>query len=251
MMPFDIPQEEARTILEEMIIPQVIGNALPQTKKEAFILGGQPGSGKSSLAREILQSTTDVVFVNGDDLRAYHSKYYFYLKENDIEAADLTQAVCNFWIESLIQECVSRGINLMVEGTMRRKDVPLTTAKILKENRYSVSLIAVSSPYELSLRSLECRYAELKRLGIPARYTKKESHDEAFNNIENTILELSESGLFERYYIYRRLVGGFQKDVFEAYQKEEMLEAFFRGRIKISEDKEGECFSGPGESACF
>ena len=118
---FDISEKEAVEIFEEMIIPQIIGNISPETKKEAFILGGQPGSGKSAFAREILKTNNNLVFINGDDLRAYHPKYYFYLKENDIEAADLTQAVCNFWIEKLINECITRNLNFIVEGTMREK----------------------------------------------------------------------------------------------------------------------------------
>jgi adenylate kinase family enzyme len=238
MKPFDLSQEDAKAILHEMIIPQVIGDVFPQAIQEAFILGGQPGSGKSAFAREILKSNSQVVFVNGDDLRAYHPKYYFYLKDDDIEAADLTQAVCNFWIESLIQECVSRRVNFIVEGTMRRKEVPLATAKMLKENQYNVHLVIISAPYQLSLRSLGSRYFELKRLGMPARYTKKESHDEAFCNLENTLKALLETDLFEKYYVCNRSTEGFQEEIFQKSQKEEVIKAFLRGRReKLVEDE--------------
>lgn len=127
----------------------------------------------SAFARKILSSNKNIVFINGDDLRAFHPKYYLYLKENDVEAADMTQAVCNFWIESLIKECIARGINFIVEGTMRKKETPLKTAELLKNAGYFANLVAIATPYEVSLNSIKHRYKELKRLGLPTRYTKK------------------------------------------------------------------------------
>lgn len=238
MNDFDIPKEEALEILENMIIPQIVGGISPQDVEEAFVLGGQPGSGKSSFAREFLKTNGNVVFINGDDLRAYHPKYYFYLKENDIEAADMTQTVCNFWIESLIQECIKRGLSFIVEGTMRKKEIPLRTALMSNDVGYSVNLIVISAPYELSLLSLEYRYKELKRLGAPARFTKKESHDESFRNIENTLLYLINSRLFKRFFVYKRYLDRFAESVFEQEQKENFLQDFREGRMRLVEKKE-------------
>ena len=238
MNKIDLPQNEIDSIFINTILPQIIGNILPQTNKEAFILGGQPGSGKSALVVEILKTNKNTVFINGDDLRSYHPKYYSYLRENDVEAADLTQAVCNFWVEELIKECIKRNLNIIVEGTMRTKNVPLSTAKILKEAGYSVNLVVVSTPYELSLLSLEYRYQELKKLGGFARYTKKSSHDEAYQNIESTLVELSNDGLFNKFYVYQRTTEGFQEYIFKPEQRKEMLQIFNNGRERQIEDRE-------------
>lgn len=249
---FDIPQEEVDKIFKEMIIPQILYGVTPSVKKEALILGGQPGSGKSACAREILKLDNNIVFINGDDLRAYHPKYYFYLKENDIEAADMTQPVSNFWIEELIKECIQRRLSMIIEGTMRNKNVPMTTARILKDNNYNINLAVVSAPYEISLMSLEYRYKELKRLGEFGRYTKKESHDEAFKNINGTLIELSNSGFFNKFYVYNRVLNGFKENVFESFQKEEMLKIFNDGRTRLVENSEKD-FSRfvDGEKNCF
>lgn len=233
-----LSQDEIANIFTERIIPQVIGTATAQIQKEAFILGGQPGSGKSTLVREILKSNTNAVFINGDDLRPYHPQYYSFLKENDQEAADLTQAVCNIWVEHLIKECVQRGLNIIVEGTMRTKEAPLTTAKILKEADYAVNLVVVSAPYELSLLSLEYRYNEIKKLGGFARYTKKSSHDEAYKNIGDTLTALSGNGLFGEFRVYLRTPHGFEENIFSPEQKEEMMQTFSKGRERPLEDQE-------------
>lgn len=238
MSNFDITKEETEKIFKEMIAPQTIGDISPQKLKQAFILGGQPGSGKSAFAREILKRDNNIVFINGDDLRAYHPKYYFYLKENDVEAADMTQAVCNYWIESLIEECVRQNLNFIIEGTMRKKEVPLKTASMLYNAGYIVNLVVISTPYELSLLSLDRRYKELKRLGQPARFTKKESHDEAYQNIESTLTDLISSKLFKRLFVYKRNFSGFEENIFDIEQKDQALRNFKDGRTRLIEDKE-------------
>jgi UDP-N-acetylglucosamine kinase len=240
MYEFDLSHEEAEKILHEMIAPQATSGITPSDRKMAFVLGGQPGSGKSAFAREILQQDKNLVFINGDDLRAYHPKYYFYLRENDIEAVNMTQAVCSYWIESLVSECIKRNLNFIIEGTMRKTEGPLRTAREVKESGYSLNLVAIATPYELSLVSIERRYKEIKKLEGFARFTKKESHDEAYNNIEHTFKELSDSGLFERILIYKRYAGGFKEQTFHKNEKEQALAEFQEGRRRLVDEEERE-----------
>lgn len=234
----DIALEEAEAILHEMIIPQVISDMRPQEVKAAFIMGGQPGSGKSACARELLKANTGLVYINGDDLRAYHPKYYLYLKEDEIQTADVTQAVCNLWIEGLIRECIQQDLSFVVEGTMRKKEVPFNTARMLRDAGYYINLAVLSVPYEVSLHSLMYRYEELKRLGLPARFTRKESHDEAFQNIEGALEALIRSELFDRLYLFKRCAGGFEQSTFESEQKENIMQEFREGRGHIAENRE-------------
>jgi UDP-N-acetylglucosamine kinase len=154
---FDISEEEVRKIFTEILLPETIEGIVPNSRKEAVILGGQPGSGKSALARILLQKNSNMVFINGDDIRAYHPKYFAYLKENDIEAADKTQKVCNFWIEQLVIECIKKELDFIVEGTLRTSSGPLDTAKKAHENGYAVSMALVATTKEESLATLAIR----------------------------------------------------------------------------------------------
>lgn len=234
----NLTKEEIEKIFVDKIIPQIIGNIKPQEIMKAYILGGQPGSGKSTLVREILKTNRETVFINGDDLRPYHPDYFTFLKENDIEAADMTQSVCNFWVEALIKKCIEMKLNMIIEGTMRTKEVPVKTAKILKDAGYLTDLVVVSAPYELSLLSLEYRYNEVKKIGGLARFTKKSSHDEAYKNINETLIFLSGDDLFSKFRVYQRTPDGFKENVFGPGEADKMMEAFNTGRERKLEDRE-------------
>ena len=66
----------------------------------AFILGGQPASGKSGLARAILRQfpDKDFLFVNGDIYREFHPKAKELIKHPDSYSAE-TQLFSNFFTE--------------------------------------------------------------------------------------------------------------------------------------------------------
>lgn len=238
MNKFDLQEGEVERIFKEMILPQVVGNVRAEKQKQAFVLGGQPGSGKSVAAREILKSNPDTVFINADDLRSYHPRYYLYLKENDKEAADLTQEVVRYWAKLLREECEKSNLSMIIEGTMRTIASPLETAKSLKDNNYFTNLAVVSTPYELSLLSIQNRYNESKRIGAPARFTKQTSHDETYKKIEENLTEILNANLFDRLFVYQRVENGFKENVFEPSQKELMLKVFTEGRKRKVEDRE-------------
>ena len=75
----------------------------PQENPIAFILGGQPASGKSGLARAILRQfpDKDFLFVNGDIYREFHPKAKELIKYPDSYSAE-TQLFSNFFTEALL-----------------------------------------------------------------------------------------------------------------------------------------------------
>lgn len=225
---------ELDKIFEERILPS-ISSVNTKYDKSVYILGGQPGSGKSAYAREILLSDPDFVFVNGDDYRGYHPDYYYFLKSNEKNAADLTQEAVNYWIERAIDFCISTDRSVIVEGTMRRKEVPLNTAKIFSKAGYNVSLVFLAVPYELSLASMNFRYADSKKFTGFARYTKKESHDEAFEGIKISVKELVANGDDYNFVVVKR-VG---EEVSEVHcNRDLVLEKFLELQSRKIEDLE-------------
>jgi UDP-N-acetylglucosamine kinase len=225
----DIEKIEADKIFEERIL-ELTKDIESQTEPRAYILGGQPGSGKSAYAREILLKDNSFVFINGDDLREYHPNYYMYLRRDDKNAADLTQSVVNYWIEKLINHCFDKKLNIIVEGTMRNQSVPLKTIEVLLSAKYDVSVVVLAVPYDLSLASMNFRYTETKKLVGHARYSKKESHDEAYKNLPDSLKAILDQNLFEEFVIVERIGEEIYPKTFTKENKSEIESYFLSSR---------------------
>ncbi len=196
---------ELEIIFDTKIYPELIFEKSKSSKKEAAIIGGQPGSGKSSTVSLLFKENPNFVFINGDDFREFLPEYEELMKSDPDNAADLSQYAVNFWIERAIDKCREEEMDIIIEGTMRIPGTSLKTALMLKESGYSVTFVLVSTPYELSLESIRARYAESVRLFGAGRSVKIESHDEAFLGIKKTILVLFNAKVADRFVVINRL----------------------------------------------
>jgi len=191
-------------IFENTIWPHFSRRLVPQVGPEAYILGGQPGAGKSHFLRVLSERLDNPLIINGDDLRGFHPFYYSYLKENEREAADRVQEDINVWIEGLIRRIAKERGNMIIEGTMRSSEVPLRTAVLLDGEGYKTSAHVVLTRPEISIADMFLRYEMQKKLVGLARYTKPEIHDEAFKSLPGSILEVCRSPHVARTSLYRR-----------------------------------------------
>ena len=225
---------ELGLIFDTKIYPELIFEKSKGPKKEAAIIGGQPGSGKSSAVSLLFEENPNFVFINGDDFREFLPGYRELTKSNPDNAADLSQYAVNFWVERAIDKCVEEGLSLIIEGTMRVPGTSLKTALMLKENDYSVTFVLVSTPYELSVESIRARYTEAVKLFGAGRSVKIESHDEAFTGIKRTILVLFNAKVAERFVVINRLQNSiFEFNEFNPENETEILNQFNKNRGDI------------------
>ena len=110
----------------------------------AFILGGQPGAGKTVLQKQIRNNNKNIIIINADSFREFHP--YFdeiqYMYGN--ESPKYTQPFINRVTERLIDELSAEKYNLIIEGTLRTANVPISSCKMLKEKGRIVSSLAIS-----------------------------------------------------------------------------------------------------------
>jgi predicted ABC-type ATPase len=222
---------ELETIFNNKIYPELIFEKSKGDKKETAIIGGQPGSGKSSAVSLLFDENPNFVFINGDDFREFLPGYKELTKSNPDNAADLSQYAVNFWVEKAIDRCMEEELSLIVEGTMRVPGTSLKTALMLKESGYAVTFVLVSTPYELSLESIRERYNQSVELFGAGRSVKIESHDEAFIGIKKTILVLFNAKVAERFVIINRLQNStLEFHEFDPENEREILDQFNKGR---------------------
>ena len=190
----EIYQEEKEKLLR---------NLIPQEKPLAFILGGQPASGKSKLAKEFMGnfSNDNILFVNGDIYREFHPNRQE-LINNPLSYSKETQVFSNVFTENLIREAIENKYNIMVEGTMRNPQVPYNTAKMFKENGYEVEILAISAPSVFTELGLYNRYQEEINFQGWGRLAEIESHNSAVTGILSSLDLLYNEKAVDKIHLY-------------------------------------------------
>lgn len=167
----------------------------------AYILGGQPSSGKSSLAKIAQTEEPNLLLINGDEYRVHHPRYDELLSD-PIAFSRETQIFSNVFTEGLISEAIRNRLSVSVEGTMRRSEVVADTAKQFKKAGYKVELICISAPYEFTAINLFSRFAgEVQSLGN-GRLADFESHHQACIGIPKTLDDAYEDKNIDRIRLY-------------------------------------------------
>ncbi|EKB56722.1 zeta toxin family protein [Bergeyella zoohelcum] len=182
---------------------ELLKNLEPQDKPLAFILGGQPASGKSNLANTIIRQNPDkrFLFVNGDIYRSFHPHAKDLIKDPRTYS-EKTQIFSNFFTEELIKEAVKNRYNIIVEGTMRNPKVPLDTAKMFKENGFYVEALAISAPAIFTEIGLYTRYQEEINFQGVGRLADIKSHHSAVDGVLNSLDALYNKKVVDKIQIY-------------------------------------------------
>lgn len=181
----------------------LLSDLTPQEKPLAFILGGQPASGKSKLAKEFMGnfSNDNILFVNGDIYREFHPNRQE-LINNPLSYSKETQIFSNVFTENLIREAIENKYNIMVEGTMRNPQVPYNTAKMFKENGYEVEILAISAPSVFTELGLYNRYQEEINFQGWGRLAEIESHNSAVSGILSSLDLLYNEKAVDKIHLY-------------------------------------------------
>lgn len=165
----------------------------------AYLLGGQPGAGKSVLTQKIKHRLKeDYIVINRDNFRSLTPGFdpttckdsNDYLNQTDLFSAKLT--------EELITRLSDLGYNLIIEGTLRQVATPIKTASKLKQKGYLVYLEVIATNQYRSYFSTLKRYIQQQKQQLIARKTPKEIHDEACVSIPANLSLLQQTGLMDR-----------------------------------------------------
>lgn len=146
----------------------------------------------------------NAVVVNGDEYRSLHPRYREFDKRYGADSVEHTAAWAGRMTEELITVLSRLGYNLIVEGTLRTAEVPLATAKLLRERGYGVSLAIMAVKPEISLLSCQIRYEQMRIAGTIPRATDPAHHNKIVRDIVGNLAVLEASGLFDGVELYNR-----------------------------------------------
>lgn len=199
------PQQENaafEAIWDELTVePEVRPSAFPK----GFVLGGQPGAGKSRLVEQINTDLADnVMIINGDEFRRYHPDFEEIQEKYGKDAPKYTAEFSGKMTGLIIEKALKEGYNISVEGTFRTAETPMKTLDDMRRHGYETAVYIQTAPSEVSWQSTLERYEQMKAVGEAPRYTDKAHHDLVVESLPRNADAVFESGKADSFVVYSR-----------------------------------------------
>lgn len=194
-----------------------------------YLVGGQPGAGKSTTISKIEDSMQgNCVVINLDDYRALHPNareiYEKGAKDSD-DYSIYTNPFMREVGEKLIDKAIENGYNVILERTLSSTDTVSKQLDKFKENGYELNLYVVTCNKNHSISSAEQRYLNGKigyEKGIfadPPRKISKEFQKECYENLGKSTQTLAQKYDFKDIKIIYRSLQYKQHCVFDKNDK--------------------------------
>lgn len=202
--------------LSDENIEQIFNRLWEKRKKEknytsvnepkGFVLGGQPGAGKSNSIGSLKAQHfgENVVVVNGDEFRRFHPKFEEINAKYGEESVNYTGQLSGRITQMMIDKSVEERLNVIVEGTFRTAETPMNTLKQFKDADYSTGVVIATTEAETSWESTKERYDKMKAAGELPRYTPKAGHDLTVDRLGENADRVYQSGLADTFAVNNR-----------------------------------------------
>ena len=180
----------------------------PVSEPRLYLLGGQPGAGKSTISNRLMNEHPNTIFINPDTYRELHPQYEKIKAELKSEAVKETGLFSGAVTKELLRLLAEQKYNLIIEGTFRTLEVPKHTVEGLMSKGYTAELHAIAVPKDVSYVGTLHRYFRGKETGT-GRAVSKEHYDLAVKNLPENLKALAESGMFQSMHLHTR-----EKEIF-------------------------------------
>lgn len=174
----------------------------------AVLLGGQPGCGKSTLARSSSSwfGSDNFIHVDVDRLRDLHPAYLPMVSNAATETAapSAVQCDCSLWADMLRDSAIGGQRNILLENTMRSPDQVRESSLAIRKAGYSIEVRIMAVHAKSSEVSLLQRYEHEKRLLGYGRVMPLEYHNLAAAGIVDTVRAIEDEKLVDRLFIFDR-----------------------------------------------
>lgn len=199
-----------------------------QTPK-LYLIGGQPGAGKSTTISKIKNSMQgNCVIINLDDYRALHPNAREIYEKGALNSDDYSICTNPFMREvgeKLIDKAIENGYSVILERTLSSTDTVNKQLDKFKKNGYELNLYVVTCNKNHSISSAEQRYLDSKinyeklKIKEPPRKISKEFQKECYENLGKSTQTLTQKYDFKDIKIIYRSLQYKQHCVFDKNDK--------------------------------
>ncbi|WP_249870783.1 zeta toxin family protein [Oceanobacillus saliphilus] len=187
-----------RSLLHQYIIETSIDNCERDTntsiEKEAILVGGAPGAGKSKIVKDII-GTNKYVIIDADEIKSFLPEYTSALIYNKKSiAADLVHEESSDIANSTIYASIDESSSFLFDGTMKNTKKYSKLISSLKEMNYTVNLVVVDVDVDVALDRVKYRYNEPmgrfvpKEIVVSSNYLVAKSFLELVDQVDNFIV---------------------------------------------------------------
>ncbi len=172
--------DESRHRLHEALVARrLIGEAQDEGFRDAVMTMGAPGSGKSSILRELGLCQQGEVIVDPDLFKTDLVEYQVARAAHDRLAADRVHRESSMLAKRLRDAAIESRRDLCIDGVLSKRDAALEQIERLQAAGYEVVIVAAVVPFEVSYQRV------LDRGEVTGRFVPHEFALQAHANIEN------------------------------------------------------------------
>ena len=201
---YKLSDAEHEKILQDLM-KEVFKDAKSFEKPKIFIMGGQPGAGKSTFIDRLINSEEgkDCLIINADEYRAFHPQIKEIYEKYPDDLATITDLDVRDWTQRIFAQAIRNRNNIIFEGTMRTNQI-CNTIRDLHQQGYEVNVHVMAVNFFESKLSTYSRFEEAIRAGGMPRHVPPEAHDETYGKMLGTLQQIEDEGHFNRITIHGR-----------------------------------------------
>jgi UDP-N-acetylglucosamine kinase len=196
-------KEQFSKILQE-VHQDITEGRTSTSRPRAIILGGQPGSGKTTIHNIAKKDIPDLIIINGDDFRKRHPNFAELVQKYGDDSVKYTGKFAGEITDALIKQLASEKYNLLVEGTLRTIETPLQTCALLQSHGYDVELAVMAVHKDVSWQGTLDRYQAMQEVGLTPRATPKDHHDLVVSVLPENLSQIYHKNVFDRIRLFTR-----------------------------------------------
>ncbi len=194
-------KEEMNELFEKTVWPSIRSSATGNQKEPmAFIIAGQPGSGKTRMSSMIIEEyDNNIVQSMGDNFRGFHPRFRELMKKYGQYCAYFSIEQGKYLSDLTMKKAAEGRYHIVQEGSLEDVSHTMEYISFLKDKGYKICVLLRACPKKESWKAIHQLFLQ-QRLKAPglSRLITKEYHDRACMAFLSATNDLIKQNLMDR-----------------------------------------------------